>query len=209
MPGRTSLAPPPNLSRLKHFPGRTLPHGSELWRVVRKGMGPWWFGNTGGGRFDVPAPHGTCYLASEPLGAILELIGPGVRGGAVSEEFLGRYRMRHLEAPRGWALAELASRRAAGFGVTGEIHTILPYDLPQAWANSLLQAGFRGLSHRLRHDPSGRSRGIALFGRAGERRSWRRGRELSIVANWAEALKRRCQIRVMPIPRASELSVIE
>ena len=50
----------------------------------------WWFSSDGSGRFDLPVPHGTCYLAEEPLAALLEV----TRGLTIlSEDFLADRRL--------------------------------------------------------------------------------------------------------------------
>jgi hypothetical protein len=160
------------------------------------------------GRFDLPAPSGTCYLASDPLAAVLELLGTDREGGMVAAEFLAERRLRELQAPREFAIADLTSRRVAGYGVTSEIGTLVPYALAQAWAARLYEAGFEGLVYWLRHDPS-RGEGWALFGPAGERKSWRRGRELPISRELIERLWEECGIAVARIPKAAELRILD
>jgi len=159
------------------------------------------------GRFDLPAPHGTCYLAGDPLAALLELVGTDRTGGLVSAEFLTERRLRELRVPRDLTTADLNSRRAAGFGITSEIGTIVPYREPQAWAASLHGARFEGLVYWLRHDPS-RAEGWALFGPEGERKSWRRGRESPIPDSLIRRLHGECGIAAVRIPRAAELTVM-
>ncbi len=63
---------------------------------------------------------------------MLELIGPEMSGGAVSETLLDNRRLRRLSVLRMHRLANLTDRRASGLGVTKEIHTVVPYALPQA-----------------------------------------------------------------------------
>lgn len=59
----TSLRwPPEDPSALDGFPVRSVSQATELFRVVRRGNGPWWFGSSTKGRFDLPEPDGTCYL---------------------------------------------------------------------------------------------------------------------------------------------------
>jgi len=65
----------------------TLPlaAGTPLYRIFRTGRSRWWFSYDGTGRFDLPFPAGTCYLAEDPLAALLQ-----VRRGLtlLSEAFL-------------------------------------------------------------------------------------------------------------------------
>ncbi len=200
--------PPEDPSELEGLPRRALSPERWLWRIVRKGRGPWWFGSSGSGRFDLPAPRGTCYLASDELSALLEVIGPGRMGGGISDRFFENRRIRRLHLPRSKSFADLTSRRCSGFGITLEIHTIVPYERTRAWALSLRQAGADGLLYFVRHDPAG-GEGVALFGRSGERKSWRRGRELPISPRLIERLKDEYGVEVIEVPRMDQLRIVE
>ena len=188
------------------FPSRPLSPETPLFRVIREGYGPWWFGSTLEGRFDLPEPEGTCYFAGDPLAALLELIGPELESGVVSADFLKERRMRELRVPEEIEVADLTSRKASGFGVTGEIGTIVPYALPQAWAARLRAAGSGGLTYWLRHDPS-RGEGFALFGPHGERTRWKKGKEKPISREFISRLATECSIEVLPVPRSSEIRI--
>ncbi|MCP3958724.1 MAG: RES family NAD+ phosphorylase [bacterium] len=204
-----SLAwPPADASELRSFPRRTLPPERRLWRVVRRGRGPWWFGSSGGGRFDLPEPNGTCYLADDELAALLEAVGPDRKGGGISTRFFTDRRIHRLQVPGARSLADLTSRRCAGFGITLEVHTVVPYDRTRAWALGLHRAGAEGLLYLARHDPGG-GRGFALFGTAGERKSWRRGRALTIAPRLIERLAGECGVEVIKVPRLDELRLLE
>ncbi len=204
----STLAPPPaDPAELSGFPARQLAPETPLFRVVRKGNGPWWFGSTFEGRFDLPEPEGTCYLAGDPLAALLELIGPELDGGVVSAEFLRERRVREVHVPAATDLADFTSRKASGFGVTSEIGSMVPYAVPQAWAARLRDAGKAGLVYWLRHDPA-RGEGYALFGPHGERRSWRKSRERPISAELLARLASECSIEVLPVPRSREIRIL-
>ncbi|HSU82472.1 MAG TPA: RES family NAD+ phosphorylase [Thermoanaerobaculia bacterium] len=204
----TLSLPPDAPSRLADFPSRVLPAGSPWFRVVRKGRGPWWFGGTMDGRFDLPEPHGTCYLAADPVASLLEILGPERNGGIVASEFLAERRIRELQVPEEVLAADVTSRRASRFGITAEIGTLVPYERPQAWAASLFQAGFRGILYWLRHDPA-RSEALALFGPHGERKTWKRGRERAVSGELIRRLRTECGIEVVPIPRSNQLRIID
>lgn len=203
-----TLGPPPaDPAGLSGFPVRELSPETPLFRVVRKGNGPWWFGSTLEGRFDLPEPEGTCYLAEDPLAALLELIGPELDGGVVSADFLRERRIREVQVPAVAELADLTSRKASGFGVTAEIGSMVPYGVPQAWASRLREAGKDGLVYGLRHDPA-HGEGYALFGPHGERKSWKKGRERPVSAELLARLASECSIEVLPIPRSSEIRIL-
>lgn len=201
-------SPPDDPSRLATFPARLLAAGARLFRIVRKGRGPWWFGNRMDGRFDLPEPHGTCYLAADPLAALLEVLGPDRNGGLVASEYLLERRLRELSIPADITVADVTSRQASSFGITAEIGTIVPYGRTQSWARQLNRANFQGIVYWLRHDPS-RSEGFALFGPQGERKSWRRGRERAISRELIARLRTECGIEIAPIPRLRDLRLID
>lgn len=202
-----SLAPPPaDPAALADFPRMVLQPITRLFRVGRADREPWWFGSSLEGRFDLPEPDGTCYLAMDPLSAVLEVIGSDREGGFVSAELFAGRRVYELHVEEDHSLADLAAAPAAGFGVTLEIHSLVPYDLPQAWARRLRAAGFQGVCYLLRHHPSGVD-GIALFGLHGERDDWPIESEDPIGAAVQERLERSYGIRVLPVPHSSEIEL--
>lgn len=200
-----SLDPPPD--DLAGFPTRPLSPLAPLFRVIRKGRNPWWFGSGMTCRFDLPEPDGTCYLAGDPLSSLLELIGPDIESGAVSSDFFRERRLRELRVPEEIELSDLTSRKASSFGITAEIGSLVPYDIPQAWAARLRAEGSGGAVYWLRHDPS-RSEGYALFGPHGERKRWKKGKELPISRELIARLEEVCGIAVLPLPRASQLRIV-
>jgi hypothetical protein len=200
--------PPADPRRLLDFPRVDVGPDEDLWRVTRRSRNPWWFGSSMTGRFDLPKPDGTCYLATDVLSALLEVVGPDRLGGAVSADFFASRALHRLQLPAERSLADLTTRRAAGFGVTLEVHSMVPYDLPQAWASALWQAGAEGLRYWVRHDPAAGG-GVALFGSGGEQKAWRRGRELPIGGQLTRQLERECGIAVVEIPRRSEVELVE
>ncbi len=160
------------------------------------------------GRFDLPEPHGTCYLAADPVASLLEVLIPERTGGAVSSEFITELRIRELQIPEEVLAADVTSRRASGFGITAEIGTLVPYQRPQSWAANLFRAGFRGILYWLRHDPA-RSEALALFGPHGERKTWKRGRERAISGELIRRLRTECGIEVVAPPRSDQLRIID
>lgn len=131
----------------------------------RASINPWWFSSDGSGRFDLKSPRGTCYLAEEPLGAFVEAFrDPRVVSGAL----VAARALATLRVPATLKPADCSVRAARRFGVTLEIGASNDYPLCQRWAEAFDGAGFLGIRYRLRHDPSGDLRGLALFGAAGE-----------------------------------------
>ena len=146
---------------LRGFPRRTLAAGSSLWRIHRADRDPWWFSGSGDGRFDLPAPAGTCYLATRPAGAFVEVFRDFL---VVPAEEVACRRLSRLRLAHPVLMADLTAARARRFGVTAELHATGEYAATQAWAAALAAAGLAGLLYLLRHDPSAASRGVALFG---------------------------------------------
>ena len=198
--------PPHDPATLRRFPRRSLPRASPFVRAGRAGVEPWWFSSGGQGRFDLASPNGTCYLAADDLAALIEVLGPKMAGGVVAAESLDARRLRSLRLPKPAIAADATSRRALAFGVTPELGTIVPYDLPQRWAAVLHAAGFGGIRWWPRHDPARSGAAFALFGRSGERTSWPKGRERAIDAELRDRLSSECGIRVARRPRADRLS---
>ena len=200
-----SLKPPPeDAVELASFPRSPLEPKTTVWRAVLADNGPWWFSCSLAGRFDLAAPLGTCYLATDEITAVLEVF----RSGAlITTEELGRRRLHRLRVPASHTLANLTSRRTAGFGLTLEIHSHPHYDLTQAWAQRLHEAGAEGLFYLARHDPSPDSC-VALFGPAGERADWDPGTRTRLdERSLVDRLWRECRIRVADRPRLDQIPV--
>jgi len=190
---------------LRRFPAYGTDTRRTYWRVVREGHGPWWFGSTLNGRFDLPLPNGTCYLASDDLGAILETLGPELLPGGLAPESLlhGRF-LRALRLPHNHRVANCLAQQAAKW-VTAEISTLTPYEVPQAWAKAFHRIGFQGVRYAPRHSTSRRTHLVAIFGPAGERNEWPGGRTLPLGAPQLRRLRERCGITVFTTPFADEL----
>ena len=167
------LGEPPEPGRLGRLRGQRLA-GRVLHRVYLHGRAsPWWFSSVGAepqaaGRFDLPVPDGTCYLATSPLGAVLEAFQDWGTGVLPAEE-LRRRRRAQVVAPAGApTAAQLTSAAARGAGLTQAVWAGPDRALTQRWARALRRAGWRALWTGLQHDPTGRLRGVSLFDEAGE-----------------------------------------
>jgi RES domain len=198
-----SIGPPPPVEQLVGFPVWHVHAGTVLCRVTTSGLGPWWFSSDAQGRFDLPKPRGTCYLADDEVGALLEVLGPVV---VVSSTWARRLSLWHLGLPYQCSAADTTVRAARGFGVTAELASLTPYDLSQRWAAAFAAAGHQGVRYRIRHDPGG-SRALALFGAAGERR-WPRGRRQDIGPSLLTRLAAEAGLRVAPLPEARALGEV-
>ena len=196
-----ALRLPPAPAELAGFPVWHVHGGTTLFRVTTSGYGPWWFSSDGAGRFDLAPPRGTCYLADDEMGALLEVFGPVA---VVSADWAKRFSIWQLALPDQCSAADTTVRAARGFGVTAELATMTPYELPQRWAAAFAAAGYQGVRYRARHDPGG-SRALALFGAAGERKRWPRGRCQDVDDDVLKRLADQTGLRVAVIPNAVDL----
>lgn len=131
--------------------------------------GPWWFATrsddpAAAGRFDLQRPRGTCYLADDPVAAVVEkLTDPDDLDRLVSRAELERVVVWSGRLDRPPTVADTTARSSR---VPKELGTIVPFDLPWTWADALDAAARNGVLSWLRLDPTG-SRGLAVFGPAG------------------------------------------
>ena len=183
---------------LAGFP--TVPPPPRLVRVCRATQGTWWFSADGSGRFDLDPPEGTCYLATDAYAAVRE----ATRLGPVSTGWVRSRELRQLAPPNPQARLAATTRKAAGrYGITTELVTVLPYDLPRRWSAAFRAHGFDGIRHQLRHDQRTRPSGVAFFGPAGAGQLPDGQRApLSIEAVVAAG------VRVLPPPSSVTLTVV-
>jgi RES domain len=205
------------------FPAVSVTVDVPLWRCHRAGVGPWWFASDGGGRFDLRAPRGTCYLGEDPLVAVVEALshaGPdGVAGTTIDRADLKVRCLRELRLPVATRTADATDGKALGFGVTREIHDTVDYDMTQGWARAWGAAHFDGvhylptnhqpvLGHTPWQGPGAQGPGsLAVFGAAGERTRWRRGRAKPLDADIEHQLETTCSVLVEDRPSAAQLSI--
>jgi hypothetical protein len=132
---------------------------------------PWYFSSDGGGRFDLDSPLGTCYLASDKVGALREVLGPDyVAGSVVAQVFFDQRRIwEATPTTMGWTqgIADLLDDRWDGLGLTNELFTTSDYPATHSWARCFQVTGWDGLRVRLRHLLSPDRAGTALFGPEG------------------------------------------
>jgi hypothetical protein len=155
---------------LAGFPSWTLRPDRALYRAHRTGAAPWWFSSDGSGRFDLPGPYGTCYLASDAEAAVRERWGEELLAlGYVSRTLAQGTELSELRVPKGTRLADLCAAAAAGFGLTREIGTTGRYDISQAWARALGPQGsrLRGVRYQPRLSTDSQGWAVGLFGPAG------------------------------------------
>jgi hypothetical protein len=167
--------PPP--ADLKGIP-TSAPTGTRWYREhgFRSGVtdgGCWYFAPLptdpdDGGRFDVPAPEGTCYFGNRERVAALERVGrfTAERKAVPADLVEGRVVTTIETGELPSKVVNLLARRAAThFGVTGELFTMSDHAMGQVWAAAIGAAGHHGLIYTPRFSPG--EKAIAVFGPQG------------------------------------------
>lgn len=88
--------------------------------------------------------------------------------------------------------------------MTRELTVMIPYGVPQQWAEAFAAAGFAALRTVLRFSP-GRAHGLALFGSAGETTGW----PVDASPTAARDVARRLGLSVVEPPRREQLRVLD
>ncbi|MGH9243829.1 MAG: RES family NAD+ phosphorylase [Acidimicrobiales bacterium] len=197
-------SPPDDAAGLRAFPKRRLRSGIRLYRIHRAPQGPFWFASSpeGVGRFDVPRPSGACYLALSGEAAFLEALARRPKRVIPAEE-VERRRLTVAPIPRDLTdAANLPVKAARAFGLTGEIHSTIDYEITRSWARALLAAGHRAIVAIPRHDVTGKQRSVTLLDRAGDHPpfGWAWRPETGPVPPSLVERMERWGIRVVPIP---------
>ncbi len=148
------------------------------------------------GRFDLPVPDGTCYLAETLAGAFVEVFQRWIAQRIpVPRSEIETRQGSYLLAPHRMHLADCTNPRALAFGVTGEMHGTPDRRLTQAWAAAFHAAGFGGVRYLVRTSPSMRLVGIALFHQSGEA-AWPIASRQPIAATLLDEIEREFGVQV-------------
>ena len=161
------------------FPAQNLPTAETWFRTHRRqdaspDRGAWYFSSSPAessaptsGRFDLPTPFGTCYLASTATAAVRELTHPFfVKNGWVPATLITGRVVSALGLRQACVAADVSSAKAASFRVSSELTAMTNYAITQAWARAFHSVGFGAVLAALRFSP-GHDRGLALFGDSG------------------------------------------
>lgn len=198
---RVALGPPPAV--LDGFPRWRLRRSRTLYRAHHRKRGPWWFSSSLRGRFDLPPPDGTCYLALDELSAFRERLGERLSGlGLLSAAAADSVVVSRLRVPGELQLADTCHPSAMSFGLTREIATVTPHALPQRWAAGFHAAGMRGVRYQSRFSTSVKANAVALFGTDGAS-DWPTGE-----SRGGRAVAEDAGIRVLPRPRSRSLRLM-
>lgn len=189
----------------EHFPEHLIMAGEEAFRAHSAGRGPWYFGSSPDGRFNLPEPHGTCYAADTVEIAMRERFGSRAsQRGWVTKTLAAQAEVSVLETTRSRRLALVSTPGAARFGVTTELTDSCPYVLSQEWANHFNSHRFNGIRYTSRFSGGGPANAWALFGEGGEHeeghRHWMDGVEACAAAH--------IEVRDDTVPRRGEVTIL-
>lgn len=169
------LSAPPGA--LSGYPEEDLWEGFVLYRSHDASYGPWFFSsvlpesNTEGGRFDVSAPHGTCYTSLVPTTTLRERFGPQFLSvGAVTADAVAATKVSRILLQEHATVALTSAELAANFH-TRELVATDDYALTQQWAEAFREHGFDGVVYESRFTTVADATAVGLFGEAGPK-SW-------------------------------------
>lgn len=169
MTRQASALQPPGDRDLTTLPPHHHPKGTLAYRVHQQRHSPWWYASDDNGRFNLDPPAGTCYLSTSPSAAIREVVGDSlVALGYITTAFAADRILSTLTTPTNHRLADLTHTNAANHGITREISTCVPYDLPRQWATAIRRHHFDGIHYLTRFSTGTTDTGLALFGDAGQ-----------------------------------------
>lgn len=167
--------PPPDLTGIPTGNVPRTPWFREHQRRPGPDGGCWYFATLPtdphheSGRFDLPAPDGTCYFGNSDRVAAMERVGRFTAAHQpVPADFVdGRVVTTADSAVMPPNAADLAAPDAGTQGVTGELFAMSDYPVPQRWARALHAAGHHAILYTPRFTPGGQA--LAIFGPAGAR----------------------------------------
>ena len=146
-----------------------LPAGESLHRFYPAGLDPIYFDTSTTGRFNAPdASFGVLYAAKEIAGAFAETFLRTPGRTLIDPDLLLRKAYVRLTTRKTLIFIRFAGPGLARLGATAEVsHAGLPYDVPQAWSQALLQHPLcaDGIAYLARHDDTELC--YALFDRSG------------------------------------------
>ena len=151
------------------FPSRVLPTTFPFVRIHRDDREVEWFCDGTDCRFDPPedAGFGTCYVATQPLGAFIEKFRRFQRGG-IPRSLIDAHRIATLRIPSPLRAADATDRTILGrWGLGAELWAGDDYPGAQRWGHRLHQAGFGAIWYPASHDTQGGFINVALFGKPG------------------------------------------
>ncbi|WP_200946290.1 RES domain-containing protein [Arthrobacter sp. Soil764] len=177
----SALPEPP--ADLTGFPSQRIEPDRKLWRAVQAPnpdrWGAWWF-SSNGGRFDLPNPLGTCYLATDVKAAIRERLGRVFRiGSLLPESLMHAMELAEVQLPHPVEVADTGHESAADWGAIRELGSVTgSYAKTVRWAQAFQQASFGGVLYEPRFSSRAEASAVGVFDAAGAK-PWPEGARLS------------------------------
>jgi hypothetical protein len=193
---------------LSSFPKITWVKMAPFFRFGKTSNGgPWWFCNKGDCRFDLVGNLGTMYAGVDEVVGVLEHVGREMLNAAISSEFLKQRTLWELRYDLDFPLADFSDAGAIALGVTNELSTMYPYDIPQEWARALSLSGFEGIKYRSRFDTRDHSLALAIFDEAGAHK-WASGKVCDGNARQIIEILSQLGISVIGRPLLEEMTLL-
>ncbi len=149
------------------MPRHTVSAETQMYRAHNTARGAWWFDSSRNGRFNLPAPSGTCYAATKVETAVREKVRDAVsESNVVSRALADSFQVSTMAAPVDYKCAAVSSERAVRFGIVRELVTMENYAIPQQWAETIQANSFEGIYYASAYT-TGSATALALFGSAG------------------------------------------
>jgi hypothetical protein len=167
------LEPPDDLTG---FPAEKLDSSHALYRAVAAPhpdpVGAWWF-SSDGGRFDLPRPQGTCYMATNMAAAVRERLGRVLRlASLLPATLMDGMEVVTLNLQSDARLADTGDEHAADWGAIRELGSVTgDYSRTVKWAVAFSDADFDGVLYEPRFSSLAEATAVGLFGEAGAK-SW-------------------------------------
>lgn len=163
----SALPDPPG--DLASFPGIRIDTATPLYRAVAAPhpdpVGAWWF-SSNGGRFDLPSPNGTCYMATTLAAAIRERLGRVLRQSTLlPATLMDGMEVVTLHLMSSALLANTGHENAADWGAIRELATVTgDYSRTVRWAVAFKEADFDGILYEPRFSSLAKATAVGLFG---------------------------------------------
>jgi hypothetical protein len=150
---------------IARLPRRSLRAGTQLSRIHRSRLGPWFFDDSQEGRFNPTGTRGrgTCYWVERPLGAWIESFRTVM---TLTEEDVAARALSTITLTDDLMTRDLTVSRALSAGVTVAVTGGGDYAPAQALADRL-QGISEAVRYRVSHDPGAKHIAVAWFGGAG------------------------------------------
>lgn len=198
----------PPAGDLSTFPSATVAPSTKWHRCHQTHREPWFYAShpaddIGGGRWDLPEPNGTCYVAESAVAALTETAGPDLHDhGFVTGSWVDARSVSEVGLGADVNVADMTDPAVSEHGASNELVGALPYRITQAWARGWDAAGFGGVRYGLRF--AANLIGLGLFGPAGARTG---GRVLG--ARPAREVASTSGVRVVEVPASRDMNIFD